>query len=336
MPTIGFSNKVNQWTSRYSYASSDFSRVRGKFMSSPSSPLVNAQHESPIWLHNSGEQYNTFYGSATPSSLVVSFNEKSSNNKIFKTFSIEGSGNLEGSLSVMKTNNHIDVRDVNAPNQSVSIDFLRTINGTTYGPIAQENGLFLGKNVFNLGRITQVRYFPSTPGQMPTPSHYKVYLDPNTGISPQVFQTASLKMKICILTVNQSNSQGTRYLFANGQQLGVTQMVDQTYSTLSSFTQDVAAFNDGSSAEDYAAFDPRNMAFNYTSPNNNLQGVIDFQLEQPNTDVYLIGVAHPSLVGEPARGKFAEASIQIPVSRGYFEISSLNLQYDAIQLAHDK
>ena len=113
-------------------------------------------------------------------------------------------------------------------------------------------------------------------------------------------------------------------------------MVDQTYSTISSLTQDVAAFNDGSFANEYAAFDPQNMAFNYTSANNNLQGVIDFQLEQPDTDVYLIGVAHPSLVGEPACGKFAEASIQVPVAKGYFEINSLNLQYDAIQLAHDK
>ena len=333
MPTIGFSNKVNQWTSRYSYGSSDFSRVRNKFMSSPSSPLTNANHESPVWLHNSGDEYNKFYGLSVPSSLVVSFNEKSSNNKIFKTFSVEGSGNLSGSTSIMKTNNHIDVRNNSNPNQAVSIDFLRTINGTTYGPIASERGLFPGKNVINLGLVTRVRYIPDFSG---VPAHYRVHLDNTTGISPQVYQAPRFQMKMCILVVDQTNPQGTRYLFSNGQTVGVTQMVNQTYSTISAFTQDAAVFNDGSLPDSFVAFNPQLNTFNYTAPNGALKELIDYHTDQPATDVYLIGIAHPSLVGEPARGKFAEASIQVPVSKGYFEISSLNLQYDTIQLAHDK
>ena len=113
-------------------------------------------------------------------------------------------------------------------------------------------------------------------------------------------------------------------------------MVNQTYGTISAFTQDAAVFNDGSVPDSFAAFNPQLNTFNYTAPNGALKELIDYYTDQPATDVYLIGIAHPSLVGEPARGKFAEASIQVPVSKGYFEISSLNLQYDTIQLAHDK
>ena len=52
MPTIGFSNKNNVWTSRYSYAASNFGRVRDTFVSSPSSPEINASENTPVWIHN--------------------------------------------------------------------------------------------------------------------------------------------------------------------------------------------------------------------------------------------------------------------------------------------
>ena len=37
-------------------------------------------------------------------------------------------------------------------------------------------------------------------------------------------------------------------------------------------------------------------------------------------ETYLIGVPHSSLAGDAVRGKFAEAQINVPVNKGYFEI----------------
>ena len=353
MPTIGFSNKNNVWTSRYSYAASNFARVRDTFVSSPSSPEVNAANETPVWIHNRSSEYNNFYGSSYGSSLTVAFNDKSSTNKIFKTFSVEGSGNLADSIAVFKSNNQIDnfIHHNSWVANNTSIDFLRTINGTTYGPVGQDPRLVPGMTLINLGRVTigpdgfatqQVESYQSAIDDKLVQKHVKVYLDPSTGITPQIIQTEPLKMAIMILVVQLGGTAGRYRTDTMEAGIAVDNISEYTYSQVAGAARTV--YNGGAFSQEQTAYDPALHVINI----DNQQGQAEtmrVKIETSHnvdigTDVsqetYLIGVVHPSLGGDAVRGKFAEAQINIPSDRGYFEINALNLQYSPIQLAHDK
>ena len=357
MPTIGFSNKNNVWTSRYSYAASNFARVRDTFVSSPSSPEINAQNSTPVWIHNRSSDYNKFYGTSYGSSMTVSFNEKSSTNKIFKTFSIEGSGNLANSLAVFKSNNQIDNVIQHGAWQAnpTSVDFLRTINGTTYGPVGRDARLIPGMTLINLGRVItgpegyatlEVESYQSQIDSNIVPKHLRVYLDPSTGITPQIIQTEPLKMAIMILVVNIDGSlvgsSGSYRTDLSDSNIPASDISQYTYSDVAGGAR--TAYNNGLLSQEYTAYDPALHTINI----DNQQGQAEtmrVKIETAHnvglgTDViqetYLIGVPHPSLAGDAVRGKFAEAQITVPSNKGYFEINALNVQYEPIQLAHDK
>ena len=353
MPTIGFSNKNNVWTSRYSYAASDFARVRDTFISSPNSPFTNAENDSPIWIHGRSSDYNKFYGASYGSSLTVAFNEKSSTNKIYKNFSIESTGNLDNSLAVFKSNNHIDNYEFHNAWQGIntSIGFVKTINGTTYGPLGQDSRLVPGKTLINLGRVIvgpggtateQIRSYESAIDNKLVQGHVRVYLDPNTGISPQIIQTEPLKMSVMILVVDLGGGNGTYRTETQQQNIPANSIAQYTYSQVAGSGKTV--YNDGSFSQEQTAYDPSLHTINLANELGQAEEMrvkIEFAHNVVlGTDVlqetYLIGVPHPSLAGDAVRGKFAETKISIPPSKGYFEINALNVQYEPIQLAHDK
>ena len=355
MPTIGFSNKNNVWTSRYSYAASNFARVRNTFVSSPSSPEINAQNSTPVWIHNRSSDYNKFYGTSYGSSMTVSFNEKSSTNKIFKTFSIEGSGNLANSVAVFKSNNQIDnvIQHGAWQGNPTSVDFLRTINGTTYGPVGRDPRLVPGMTLINLGRVMagpegtatlEVEGYVSEIDGKVVNKHLRVYLDPSTGITPQIIQTQSLRMSIMILVVNLGGGGGT-YRTDNDNvevDIPVNNISQYTYNDVISPSRTI--YNNGLLSQEYTAYDPALHTINIDNQQGQAEGM-RFKIESAHNvgtgsvtvqETYLIGVPHPSLAGDTVRGKFAEAQINVPANKGYFEINALNVQYEPIQLAHDK
>ena len=87
----------------------------------------------------------------------------------------------------------------------------RTINGTTYGPVGRDPRLIPGMTLINLGRVMvgpedtatlEVEGYVSEIDDKVVNKHLRVYLDPSTGITPQIIQTEPLKMAIIILVVN--------------------------------------------------------------------------------------------------------------------------------------
>ena len=342
MPTIGFNNKTNTWTSRYSYAASNFSRVNSKFFSSPSNPFVSGRESSPLYLHDSGSQYNTFYGDSHGSELTVSFNQHYSTNKLFKNLSIEGSKNLAQNVGVLfKTNNHTDNRDPNFldTEQSVGFGFTKEINGVTYGKIQRDGRLVGGKTVVNLGKINFRRPSPvQTVAQdslgAPHPSFYSVSLDLESGISPQVYHTAQYPMKLVIMIISP---QGGAFFDHSSLSTPILEQAfyNNTYESLE--VNDFALMPLNGAPAGYEAVDYQQYKFNFESTSPGLAIKINnLQAASPGADVYLMGVAHRNVCGDYVRGLTADARFMIPQSKGYFEINALNLQYDKIQLAHDK
>ncbi len=341
MPTIGFSNKTNTWNSRYSYAASNFSSVNGKFFSSPSSPSLNAQFNSPIWEHNTGDSYNSFYTSVVPSSMTVTFNKDSSTNKIFKSFSVEGTKNLVNSFSIFKTNNHID----NTVDTQVSISLIKNVNGVMYGGIGRDRDLVFGKNLMVLGAIIQghdtgtaVKFIPAN-NYGAHPSFYQVTLDPSAGITPSVFHNQQFPMKIGFLTANPI---GAQYRFDSQVLFNAIDLEGKSYADISASSHAVnrSLGPEGWNVE-YDAIDPLRSTFNFVSPDASLASAINAQADIIATSdipqsLYLVGLAHESFVGDDVRGTFAECKITVPLTAGYFELNAMNFEYEPVKLSHDK
>ncbi|MVX36323.1 hypothetical protein [Myroides sp. LoEW2-1] len=85
MITLGFREKEKGWTSFFSYNPDAFLRSGNDFFT------IN--RKGNLYFHNDIENpvTNTFYGEKYPSKISTVFNDIHSEDKIFKTFSIEGS-----------------------------------------------------------------------------------------------------------------------------------------------------------------------------------------------------------------------------------------------------
>lgn len=84
--TWAFSDKVNGWLTRITFNPEDMCRVNSQFIS-----FKNGE----IWLHNSDELFNTFYGVETDTNFKFNFSQEPSTRKIHKAISIEGTTNLQ-------------------------------------------------------------------------------------------------------------------------------------------------------------------------------------------------------------------------------------------------
>jgi len=84
--TWAFSDKVNGWLTRLTFNPEDMCRVNSQFIS-----FKNGE----IWLHNSDELFNTFYGVETDTNFKFNFSQEPSTRKVFKALSIEGTTNLQ-------------------------------------------------------------------------------------------------------------------------------------------------------------------------------------------------------------------------------------------------
>ena len=102
--TIGFSNKNNMWTSKYDYVSSNYSTIDKRFFSSNKQ---TGGSSSIAWQHNAGPT-NSFYNTAYPSTVAVSFAGNPSENKLYKSMSLEGSGDFKSTVNAFTTSDFIE------------------------------------------------------------------------------------------------------------------------------------------------------------------------------------------------------------------------------------
>lgn len=332
MPTIGFNNKSNKWTSKYTYAASCFGRVNNKFFSSPANPTTNGSYDSPIWEHDKSSDYNKFYGTASPSKFSVTFADNPSQNKIYKSLSLEGTKNLNGSFCVVKTSNNLD-KD-GSPDTNVNVDIVRNINGTSYGPVGRDRTMVPGKTFVILGRVMRNRFgngvesvAADTEGTHR--AYFKVFLDPTTGITPQVHQNEVARMKVAAMAI--SNDVATVFYGESGSE-PLSSVTGQPFSTISPKSTSLALLNQNKKVSAYSSIDN---SFNYDSTDSGLSIAIN-GLVSLTDDVYLVGLVNPEFAGDTARGQYVECSVEVPASKGYFEVFCANLNYEPIQLAHDK
>jgi hypothetical protein len=84
METIAFSTKSLDWKTRYSFQPLHYARSGTDLIS-----FSRSEDEAGVHLHDSNDEYNKFYGTASPSKLSVITNNNPSATKIYEAFSFE-------------------------------------------------------------------------------------------------------------------------------------------------------------------------------------------------------------------------------------------------------
>ena len=156
--TIAFSNSGSFWKTRYSFISSCFAFLDKLFFSSP----TKANNGEICWEHNKNNApKNTFYGGIPiSSSISVTFNQNPSSNKVYKSFSLEGTSNISGLNSIIVNNSSDDTQRKNA-----TISLLDERGGILYGNVGQIQKV-TGTNIKPIGIVSFIRDFPN--GYTPT------------------------------------------------------------------------------------------------------------------------------------------------------------------------
>ena len=147
MRTIAFNNTKNYWSTRYSFIASCIASIKDHMVTARANP----SDQNIIWKHDeSGNGNNNFYGEQSTSLIGVTFNDNPSQNKQYKSLSIESSDavNLQG-INTFTTNGGP------ALDKSTVVRRLTERGGVVYGNIGTESRI-TNSNVRFLGIVESI------------------------------------------------------------------------------------------------------------------------------------------------------------------------------------
>ena len=204
--TIAFSNSGSFWKTRYSFISSCFAFLDKLFFSSP----TKANNGEICWEHNKNNApKNTFYGGIPiSSSISVTFNQNPSSNKVYKSFSLEGTSNISGLNSIIVNNSSDDTQRKNA-----TISLLEEKGGILYGNVGQIQKV-TGTNVKAVGQISAVsvatggNYIPSSDSS----ELLRIFLSSSVGVNIPTSKNAKFFVTIA---PKVSSTVGTQTVYFN-------------------------------------------------------------------------------------------------------------------------
>lgn len=314
--TIAYSHSGGFWKTKYSYISSWFGRVGKIFYSSEAS-----SSETAAWRHNSDSVQRTkFYStdnlvSPIGSGISVSFNKNVSQNKIYKSLSVEGTSNISGVNSFVVNSDSSDEK-------SGSIGRLTNKGGILYGHIGSSSTYVDGSNISFVGTISSkafretsskdVYFYITSNGPLKTnaSSLYVVY-DPGSGAWANLEGTS-----FTLTSVKKYGDHGT--------------LVDEFVRTsgevdLSAETSFANSILNGSEVR---------MTLPNVATANNVTQNITTSYGTGIDLLQLFEITPQEINGAPPRGQYA----QVNISLGYepYELFALNLNYEPTDLDHSK
>lgn len=295
--TIAFNTKTGDWRTRYSFLPNCYGFLNKLFFSSD-----ETIYENITWLHNSDDAPRTsYYGKVYGSGISVTFNDNVSANKIYKSFSLEGSNNITGE-------NYFVVNTDNSPDKRYSLGRLKDKGGILYGHIGQAQNMMAGGNLELVG-VIDVALVGASDGLI--------------GLTITTTENDLLP-----------SSADSLYILGEPQDDGsiiFTSLFGPLESTISSgfieFTPiDLASIGSN----------PDNLEFAVSTFNGQPFKTIAFNTDQgvpENPSGKLLFEVNPSnIFGDEPRGQYAEAIISLG-SRPY-ELYSLNVDYEPTNLDH--
>lgn len=283
--------------------------VGRRFFSSPSQPV---QHYGPlVWEHNDDAPINRnkFYGITAPfSTISVTFNDKVSSNKIYKSFSLEGTNNIANYGA-----NTFSVNADNSPRKEFSMGRIEEKGGILYGHIGLSDYLLDGSNIEAIGTIEQTNY-PISAG----------------GVDSLIVPVGKFNLtRTASSVLNKS-----KYILMNGN--------GDFFNMAGAPIQ----FNSGSSYHTSEFLEPFNL--NIFQDNPFLQflpvegadgypaAFNDFQqyTSSGSGTATLLEITPQEINGAPPRGQYAQATIGL--GNEPFELYSLSVDYEPTDLDHSK
>lgn len=315
--TIGFNNKKSIWTSKYDYQSSNYASIDKKFFSCRDT--VKAADDVIAWEHNKNSSNNNFYGTQHDSIIHVSFNDNQSQTKIYKTFSVEGTENLAGSLNTFTTSEFLQP---DSGTMVTEVGNLSNKGGILFGHMGRDQRLKANVNLKHIGSFlapsimgdvvdtitSQLYIIKGTFGSTVVSSNSPTYVlfsfesDPNSLIS------IGLQGEVNNVAL------GSSYFSINsGITVALNQDVENTYGT--STTDEGLVIRSG------------------TSQMNRLAELCASPLNLGKTCNVFVAT-DPTINGDFLRGQYAEAAINL--GNGNFELYALNVNYEPTDLDHSK
>ena len=317
----------------------------------------------PVWRHNSDDVPRTsFYqlpledGSFSPaigSGLSVSFNKEVSKNKIYKAFSLEGSGNFAGVNTFTVNSDSISERET-------SMGPLTNKGGINYGHIGLSTTIADGSNIKQLGTIN-----------LKSGSNYNVIAVP--GGMTYILRHGGIRQKrSSVMTGSVGGFSLCKYLLVGisgntpiiltprGEVLELDTLSDLNYSQISGYTYTIEELPNsgptylGNDGFDYLPANITDQADSIGSTYLTLRydsGGVDEPIPLPgDAPFYKVGEGYansgqfskmmllevtPEYVnGAPPRGQFAQSNIVLG-SQPY-ELHAINLDYESTDLDHSK
>jgi hypothetical protein len=307
--TIAYNHKGGYWKTRYSFFASFMKSVGRRFFSSPSRPIGLDPDDDTVvdhlvWQHNSDSDTNrtNFYGSVGGSGISVSFNDNVSSNKIYKSFSLEGTNNISGV-------NTFVVNSDNSPDKQFSMGPIKDKGGILYGHIGLSNLLLDGSNIEAIGTIEQTNLLDST-GLIVPAGNYNL---------KRTKSAVKNKCKYILM-----DGQGTFYNMAGAQ---ITFNPGSSY-----FTSDfLEPFNlNIFEGTPFLQFLPVEGAGGYSDAFDTFEQY----LGPIQGSATLLEITPQNINGTPPRGQYAQADIAL--GSAPYELFSLNVNYEPTDLDHSK
>lgn len=315
--TIGFSNKNNMWTSKYDYVSSNYSSIDKKFFSS------NTQTSGGdlTWRHDAGGK-NRFYGAKYPSTVAVSFAGDPSQNKLFKSMSIEGQGEFKNTINLFTTSEFIGT---NGRREYVNAGTVRDYGGNKYAHLGQDPRIRATADLKYMGHIYSTeRGFTILNSSLGN----NLYILPVTA-AVGVGQREGNRTKIGF-KISTSPTVG----FIRGGSLDPLGNASKYIEISSEVT--IATSEELQSVGLLSAYNTEGLVIKCSL---NAVAVIDSIIQEAGLGgrgegVSIFGLIDPKNSGDMMRGQYAEAHFTI--GDDDFEIYSLNLNYEPTDLDHSK
>ena len=355
--TIAYNHKGGYWKTRYTFFASFMRSVGRRFFSSPSRPIGTDPDDSSVvdnlvWQHNSDSDTNrtNFYGSVGGSGISVSFNDNVSSNKIYKSFSLEGTNNISGV-------NTFVVNSDNSPDKQFSMGPIKDKGGILYGHIGLSNTVLDGSNIKVLG-VFDLNAFAIVGGGGQAINLFNTLFEPLIessgafigkptsgflqGINTQISRrkTSTSKQSKLIIQAHPSEGSGVAPKFFS---IFLNPFNLSSNTAYSDVPGPPVIFEDPSLMEGLAmdGLTPIGNFFDvYFKPvdgaafeqgDQTLEGLLS---EGYSNRVSLFEITPQEINGAPPRGQYAQA--EIALGSAPYELFSLNVNYEPTDLDHSK
>lgn len=344
--TIAFDNSRGHWKTRYSFISSCFMGLDKLFLSTPRSSTQNMDN-GLIWLHNMPNSYNSFYDVDYSSALAVTFNgaqeqgsSKVSMNKIFKSFSIESTNNINASSSFQVSN-----ATLGTPGESsYSVSPLTFRGGAYYGDIGQEIRIS-GSNIKAIGKISSVQPAEDVPGLLVDAFGNDVVINLS---STQTLLAFEIERFTSNNPIPSSTNVKLFRSFINSEGVSTAQQfrsISIDYSPLNAILGETYESNDN--------FNNPTIGYDQTLTYGDLLSSTDLSFKKGNyilvvastadtghvpyetmegVDEFLFALTPGGVNGDDPKGQYADVSIAL--SAGPWEIYSLNVEFEHTDYDH--